>query len=105
MKRIARSTHVTGAVFTALLCVACASAGAGEIPGPIPTAPTLYYACMSTGGVTEYDSTLAEAQAYYDVLLEQARLYTSINGVPSPIVITNWQYKQADTPRTASAPS
>lgn len=56
MKRIARPAHITGAVFTALLCVACASAGAGEIPGPIPTAPTLYYACMSTGGVTEYDS-------------------------------------------------
>ena len=37
--------------------------------------------------------TLAEAQAYYDVMLEQARLYTSINGVPSPIVITSWQYK------------
>jgi hypothetical protein len=37
--------------------------------------------------------TLAEAQAYHQTMLDQARLYTSINGVPSPIVITNWKYK------------
>jgi hypothetical protein len=37
--------------------------------------------------------TLAEAQAYYQTTLEQARVYTSINGTPSPIVVTDWKYK------------
>jgi hypothetical protein len=37
--------------------------------------------------------TLAEAQAYYDTMLQQARIYTSINGVPSPIVITDWKFQ------------
>jgi hypothetical protein len=29
---------------------------AGEVVGPMPTAPTLFYACMSSAGRTEYDS-------------------------------------------------
>jgi len=37
--------------------------------------------------------TLDEAQVYYQTTLDQARLYTSINGIPSPIVITNWKSK------------
>jgi hypothetical protein len=33
-----------------------AAAAAGEGPQVMPTAPTLYYACMSAAGRTEYDS-------------------------------------------------
>lgn len=56
MKRITRPTHVTCAVFILLLCVACTTATAGEPVGDMPTAPTLFYACMSTGKFVEYDS-------------------------------------------------
>jgi hypothetical protein len=37
--------------------------------------------------------TLDAAQAYYQTTLEQARVHTSINGIPSPIVITDWKYE------------
>ena len=42
--------------FGLLLYAACRAVVAGESPGPMPTAPTLFYACMSAGGRTEYDS-------------------------------------------------
>jgi hypothetical protein len=38
-------------------------------------------------------ATLGEAQAYYQTTLDQAHLHTSINGIPSPIVITDWKYQ------------
>ncbi|HSC09235.1 MAG TPA: hypothetical protein VLD59_20600, partial [Steroidobacteraceae bacterium] len=37
--------------------------------------------------------TLDAAQAYYQTTLDRARVHTSINGIPSPIVITNWTFK------------
>lgn len=37
--------------------------------------------------------TLGEARTYYQTTLDQARVYTSINGIPSPIVITDWKYQ------------
>ncbi len=56
MKRIARPTHLTCAVFSLLAYAACATAVAGEPRTPMPTEPTLFYACMSSGGRFEYDS-------------------------------------------------
>ena len=49
MKRLTQPKQVTRAVFGLLLCIACAAAVAGEPHVPMPTAPTLFYACMSTG--------------------------------------------------------
>lgn len=37
--------------------------------------------------------TLAEAQEYYETTLATARLSPSINGIPSPIVVTAWKYE------------
>jgi hypothetical protein len=37
--------------------------------------------------------TLAEAQQYYNTTLEQANLYKEINGIPSPVIVTNWTFK------------
>ena len=56
MNRIPRPTHVTCAVFSLLAYAACATAVAGEPRTPMPTEPTLFYACMSSGGRFEYDS-------------------------------------------------
>jgi hypothetical protein len=53
MKRTTRPTYVVYAIFGSLLCAAVT---AGEVRDPLPTAPTLFYACMSTAGATEYDS-------------------------------------------------
>ena len=61
MNRIALPTRIDCAVFSLLSCLAFASS-AGELPPPIPTAPTLYYACMSTGGRAEYDSAAFSAK-------------------------------------------
>lgn len=55
MKRITRPKHITRAVLS-LLCFACGAAIAGEPHVPMPTEPTLFYACMSSGGRFEYDS-------------------------------------------------
>lgn len=75
MKRITRPSHITCTVFSLLLCVACATAVAGE-PRRCSKFPTL-----------------DEAQAHYQTTLDRARVHTSINGIPSPIVITNWTFK------------
>ena len=56
MKPLTQPTQVTRAVFGLLLCITCAAAVAGEPHVPMPTAPTLFYACMSTGRLMEYDS-------------------------------------------------
>jgi hypothetical protein len=56
MKRITRPPHIICAVFSLLLSVGCMTAVAGEPVGAMPTAPTLFYACMSTGKFIEYDS-------------------------------------------------
>jgi hypothetical protein len=49
------------------------------------------YRYERSGGCAKFP-TLAEAQAYYQKQLEQARLRLSSNGTPLPIVITNWKY-------------
>jgi putative transposase len=56
MKRITRPPHIICTLFSLLLCVACRTATAEPV-GDIPTAPTLFYACMSTSKFVEYDST------------------------------------------------
>jgi hypothetical protein len=56
MKRITRPANSVNALFGLVLGAACAAAVAGEPREPMPTEPTLYYACMSTGGRVEYDS-------------------------------------------------
>ena len=56
MNRSTRRNHITRAVLGLLFCVAGTPAPAGEVREPMPTAPTLFYACMSTGGRDEYDS-------------------------------------------------
>lgn len=53
MNRVMRPTHVFCALISLFIC---ATVTAGEVREPVPTAGTLFYACMSTGGVTEYDS-------------------------------------------------
>jgi hypothetical protein len=73
MKPITRPTHLTIGLVV-LLLYAGASALGGEPREPMPTAPTLYYACMSTGGRAEYDSAAfasknpgADYQNHYDL--------------------------------------
>jgi hypothetical protein len=36
--------------------------------------------------------TLADAQADFKTALDNARVSTKINGIPSPVIITNWKY-------------
>jgi hypothetical protein len=62
MNRITRPSDITKALFGLLLGVACASAVAGEPHAPLPTSPTLFYACMSTNRNFEYDSAAFEAK-------------------------------------------
>ncbi len=61
MKRITWHTQVICAVLSPLPGLASTAAVAGEPRTPMPTAPTLYYACMSAAGnnpsnSAEYDS-------------------------------------------------
>ena len=54
-----RASHVASSIiagFSMLPGIAASPARAGEGQVRIPTAPILYYACMSTGAHTEYDS-------------------------------------------------
>ncbi len=53
MKRMTRPTYVVCALLASLLCAAVT---AGEVRESLPTAPTLFYTCMSTSGATEDDS-------------------------------------------------
>jgi hypothetical protein len=71
MKRITRPTYVVCALFGPLLCAAVT---AGEVHDPLPTAPTLFYACMSTAGATEYDSAAFARQNPGPVYKDHASL-------------------------------
>jgi hypothetical protein len=75
MKRITRPTHVVCALLGSLLCAAVT---AGEVRDPLPTAPTLFYACMSTGGATEYDSAAFAHQNPGPVYKDHQALSTSM---------------------------
>ncbi len=66
MQRTTRPRQRPCAGFSVLLSVVCAAAMAGEPRDPMPTTPTLFYACMSSGrnpsGSFEYDSAAFERE-------------------------------------------
>lgn len=75
MKRITRPLAITKTILGLFLCIAGSSTLAGEPPGPMPTQPTLFYACMSTAGRTEYDGAAFARENPGPVYKDHSNLY------------------------------
>ena len=98
MKRATYFASLTIAAFSLLLGIAGMPARAGEAGQvKIPTAPILYYACMSTGAHTEYDSAIFEAandtfnarRTPFAYAAHLSQTYKFVGGR----VATDWVYK------------